>query len=145
MAKKIVHLIPSTPEERIAVHKRQMLLQVWLPLAGGVLLFLAVGALVILGAVRGSSEIDRWGALAAVYVLIPTCFGSLITIALLFFMVHGLNILHIRLPGWLYITQAFFARISAQVRIYADKIAAPVVTVGSVTEGLKAARRKISR
>ena len=145
MAKKKVHLIPSTPEERIAAHKRQMLLQVWLPLAGGIVLVLAVGALVIFGAIRGSSEIDRWGALSAVYVLMPTCFGSLITIALLVFMVRGLNSLHTRLPGWLYITQAFFARIAAQVRIAADKIAAPVVTIGSVTEGLKAARRKISR
>ena len=145
MAPKKVRPVPSTPEERIAAHHRQMLLQVWLPLAAGVLLFLAVGFLVILGALRGSSEIDRWGALSAIYVLIPTCFGSLLTMALLFFMVRGLGILHHRLPGWMYLAQAFFARISAQVRILADKIAAPVVTVGSVTEGLKAARRKISR
>ena len=145
MAKTKVSPTSTTPEERISAHKRQMLLQVWLPLAGGVLLFLAVGALVILGAIRGNSEIDRWGALSAVYVLMPTCFGSLILIALLVFMVRGLNALHTRLPGWLYIAQAFFARIAAQVRIAADKIAAPVVTIGSVTEGLKAARRKISR
>lgn len=145
MADKKARPIPATPEERIEEHKRQMLLQIWIPLAVGTLLILAAAVLTVLGAVNGSSQIERWGNLSAVYILIPSSLSSLITIALLVVMIKGLASLIKKLPGWMYLVQALFARIYALVYLAANRAAAPVVSVGSVVEGLKAARKKISR
>lgn len=122
-----------------------MLLQVWLPLAGGIILVLAVAVLTVLGAVYGNSQITRWGNFSTVYILIPTLVSSLITIVLLAFMIRGLTSVIKKLPGWMYQAQAFFARIYAFVYQTANRAAAPFVKVGGVIEGLKAARRKISR
>jgi hypothetical protein len=145
MADKKARPIPATPEERIAEHKRQMLLQVWIPLAVGTLLILAVMVLTVLGAVYGSSQIERWGNLSAVYIIIPSLFSSLITLALLIALIKGLATLIQKFPGWMYLLQALFARIYALVYQAANRVAAPVVSVGGVVEGLKAARKKISR
>jgi hypothetical protein len=145
MADKKARPIPATPEERIKEHKRQMLLQVWLPLAFGSLLILAVAVITVLGAASGNSQIERWGNISAVYILIPSLLGSLITIALLVLMIKGLASLIKKLPGWMYLTQALFARIYALVYQAANRAAAPVVSVGGVVEGLKAARKKISQ
>jgi hypothetical protein len=145
MADKKDRPIPATPEERIAEHKRQMLLQVWLPLVAGVLLVLVIAVFTVVGAARGSSQIERWGNLSAIYVLIPTFISSLVTIALLFFMVKGLSSLIHKLPGWMYWVQAVFARIYALVYQTANRAAAPIVSVGGVVEGLKTARKKLSR
>ena len=45
----------------------------------------------------------------------------------------------------LFSLQALFARIYAITRLAADKLAAPVLAAGGISEGLKAARRKIIR
>lgn len=145
MPVKKVRPIPATPEERIVEHHRQMLLQVWIPLAAGVILILAVAVLTVLGAVYGSSQIERWGNLSAVYIMLPTLISSLITIVLLIFMIKGLTVLIKKLPGWMYVAQVFFARIYALVYQAANRAAAPIISVGGIVEGLKTARKKISR
>jgi len=145
MKAKKVNPVPATPEERIAVHKRQMLVQVWLPLILGTLLVLAVAVLTVIGALNGSSQVERWGNLSVIYILIPTLISSLITIALLAALIRGLSRLNKNLPGWMYQLQAIFARIYALVYQAANRAAAPVVSIGGIVEGLKAARNKISR
>ena len=145
MAEKTKQRIPATPAERIAEHKRQMLVQVWLPLAVGIVLVLAVCVLTVVGAVQGNGEISRWGSLSAVYVMIPTLLSSLITLALLVLIVRGMSSLLAKTPGWMISLQALFARIYAITRLAADKLAAPVLAAGGISEGLKAARRKIIR
>jgi hypothetical protein len=145
MATKKARPVPASPQERVAEHQRQTRLQVWLPLAVGILLVLALAGLTIFGAVKGSSEVNRWGSLSAIYVMIPTLISSLLTVTLLVFMIRGLSMLSAKLPGWLAIVQGLFARIAGYARLYADKIVSPVFAVGGFTSGLKAARKKITR
>jgi hypothetical protein len=145
MATKNARPVPSSPQERAAEHQRQIRLQVWLPLGVGILLVLALAGLTIFGAVKGSSEVNRWGSLSAIYVMIPTLISSLLTVAVLVLIIRGLSKLKAKLPGWMYILQGLFARIAGYARLYADKIASPVFAVGGFTSGLKAARKKITR
>ncbi len=145
MTAKKARPIPATPEERMAEHKRQMLLQVWLPLGGGILIVLALCALAILGTVQGNSEVNRWGNISAVYVMIPTLLSSLLTLTLLVLAIVGVSKLLKKMPGWMFAVQALFARIYAITRQVADKLTTPVMAAGGVSAGLKAARRKISR
>jgi hypothetical protein len=145
MAAKKQRPIPATPEERSAEHKRQMLLQVWLPLAGGTALVLAVCILAIIGTFRGSSEVNRWGNISAVYLIIPSLLTSLVPIVLYILAIRGMSKLLAKMPVWMMAVQALFTRIYAITRQVADKLAAPVLTAGGLSAGLKTARRKISR
>jgi len=145
MPAKKIRPVPTTPEERTAEHKRQMLLQVWLPLAFGTALVLAVCILAVLGTVYRNPEINRWGSISAIYLLIPNLILTLIPIALLVLAIYGMSKLLAKMPAWMFAVQALFARIYAVVRQAADKLAAPVLAAGGFSEGLKAARRKISR
>jgi hypothetical protein len=145
MAAKKTRPVPTTPEERTAEHKRQMLLQVWLPLGGGIVLVLAVCVLAILGTVYRSTEINRWGNISSIYLLIPTLLVNLVPLILLGLAIYGMSKLLAKMPGWMYAVQAFFGRIYAFTRQAADKLAAPVLAAGGFSEGLKAARRKITR
>lgn len=137
--------IPTTPEERATQHRRQVLIQIWLPLTVGTLLVLAVAGLAIAGTVNKSSEVNRWGNISAVYVMLPTLVTSLLTLSLLVLAILGISKLLVKVPVWLAAVQKIFARIAALVKAYADKLAAPVVAVGGVTSGLNAARRKLTR
>ena len=122
-----------------------MLLQVWLPLAFGIALVLVVCILAVLGTVYRNPEINRWGSISAIYLLIPNLILTLIPIALLVLAIYGMSKLLAKMPTWMFAVQALFARIYAVVRQAADKLAAPVLAAGGFSEGLKAARRKISR
>jgi len=90
-------------------------------------------------------EINRWGSISAIYLLIPNLILTLIPIALLVLAIYGMSKLLAKMPAWMFAVQALFARIYAVVRQAADKLAAPVLAAGGFSEGLKAARRKISR
>jgi hypothetical protein len=145
MAAKKTRPFPITPEERTAEHKRQMLLQVWLPLGGGTVLVLAVCVLAILGTIYRNPEVNRWGNISAVYLLIPTLLVNLVPLALLGLAIYGMSKLLVKFPGWMYAVQSFFGRIYTICRQAADKLAAPVLAAGGFSEGLKAARQKITR
>lgn len=145
MAPKKKRPVPVTPEERTGEHKRQMLLQVWLPLAGATVLVLAVCILAILGTVYRNPEVNRWGNISAVYLLIPNLLVTLIPLVLLCLAIYGMSKLLAKMPAWMVALQAIFVRIHTIVRQAADKLAAPVLAAGGFNEGLKAARRKITR
>jgi hypothetical protein len=134
---------PSTPEERAAEHQRQMRLQVWLPLGISLLLVLSLAGWALAGTIQGSSEVNRWGSISAVLLLIPNLLTSLISAAILILTIRGLSILHKKLPGWLYTVQALFARVAAIIHIQADRIVTPVMGVGSLNASVNAIKKKI--
>lgn len=129
---------PRTDEERAAEHRRQVGLQIWLPLALGLLVAFGLVALTILGAVRGSSEVNRWGNLSAVYLLIPTLLTSLISLTLLILSIRGLGSLARKMPGWLKTVQAFMRMVSFRVRVLADQLVKPVIGIGSAASAASA-------
>ena len=145
MSKPKSRLVPTTPQERAARHRRQVLLQIWLPLGLGILLFLGLAAWTVRGAVHGSPEVGRFGNISSIFLLIPSLITNLIPIVLLALITFGVYKLLGKMPVWLALIQGFFARVAALVRAFADKIAAPLITAGSISSGLNAARKKITR
>jgi hypothetical protein len=135
--------IPSTPEERIAAHQKQMRLQVWLPLGICLLLVLFVAFIAFAGTIKGTFETARWANISAIFLMIPNIITSLIWAAILILAVRGLYLLSKLLPGWLFEVQALFAQIAAIIHIIADRIVTPVMSVNSFTAGLNAFKKKI--
>jgi hypothetical protein len=134
-----------TPEQRIAQHKQQVFIQVWLPLLLGVLLALGLGGLAIAGAVIRSTEVNRWGSISAIFLLIPVLLGDLIVAAIVIASTYGIRKLSEKIPGWLYAVQALFSRIAAAVRNLADRLVTPVIRINSAGAGAKSLREKLTR
>ncbi len=60
-----------------ADHRRQMVLQVWLPLIASIVIVLALAILAIVGTVQGSPQIKQWGNISAIYLIIPVLIRAL--------------------------------------------------------------------
>ena len=82
MAAKSVNQLSSQK-----LHRRQMLLQVWLPLGIAVAAFIFIGILVILSAGGGSEVVTQAANISTIYILIPV-----ILMGVLYAMFVGLAI-----------------------------------------------------
>lgn len=102
-----------------------MLLQVWMPLAGGVTIFVTLGALTIAGAVLGSSQIERWANFSTVYIILPVLLVGLLLLVLLCGGIYGVMKLLKLMPRWMFIAQGGFHRASLIARKAADAAAQP--------------------
>jgi hypothetical protein len=134
---------PRTADDRAAAHRRQVNLQIWLPLILGSVIVLGLAGLTVLGAVQGSGDVTRWSNLSAVYLLIPTLLSSLLTIAVLVLCIYGLSKLSKKMPGWLAVAQSFIMMVPVRVRQLADRLVAPVISVNSASGGMSGAFRTL--
>lgn len=112
-------------------HRRQMLLQVWLPLTVSIIIFLALAILAVVGAVQGSSQVERWGNISAIWVIIPVLFFGIILMALVGGMAYGVSKLLGKMPGWMLKAQLAMIRLALMVRRAADSATKPVVAVNT--------------
>jgi hypothetical protein len=143
MAEKKTRPIPQSPAERIAEHKRQMVLQVWFPLMAGIAIVLTVCTLVLIGAATNSSEISRLADISAIYLMIPQVFIGVIVFVIVAAIVYGLSKLLIAMPGWLHTVQAIFVMIFTVTRQISDKLVSPFLAIHGFWAGVKTAKRKI--
>jgi len=134
-----------TPEYYAARHRRQVRLQIWLPIWVAILLVVALAALAIFGTVNRSSEVNRWGSISAVLLIIPNLLTSLVSMAILFLSVRGLSILYRKLPAWMHRLQGLLRSVQAVVRNLADKSVSPLFSIHSAGASLGAVRDKFTR
>ncbi|HEX9019247.1 MAG TPA: hypothetical protein VF806_08665 [Anaerolineaceae bacterium] len=114
-------------------HRRQMFWQVWLPLGVTIVIVLFLAVLSVIGAAQGSSQVERWGALSAVWVIIPVLIWGVVLLALVGGMAFGVTLLVRKMPGWMLRAQLLVIRIGLMVRRAADAATKPVVTANTVT------------
>lgn len=120
--------IGTTPS---ADHRRQMKLQVWLPLIASIVFVLALVILTIVGAVRGSPQIERWGNISAVIVILPVLLAGLLLLGLVGGSAYGLTKLLQKMPGWMLNAQLFILRVALLTRKGADAATKPIFTANN--------------
>ena len=114
-------------------HRRQMLLQVWLPLIVTFIVVIAIAILSVIGAVQGSSQIDRWGSIAAIWVIIPVLMWGIILMAIVGGLAFGVTFLLRKMPGWMLKVQLLSLRIALMVRRASDAATKPVVKANTLS------------
>lgn len=123
-------------------HHRQVLTQILLPLWLSILVTVGVAGLAVVGTVHQSSEVNRWGNISAVFVILPNLLTSLFTLAILFLLIRGVSIFHRKLAGWLIRLQGLLNQLYLLVRSLADRIVTPVFFVHQITARLQYLRKK---
>ncbi len=131
-----------TPAQR---HRKQMLWQVWVPLIASIVIVLALAILSVVGAVQGSPQIERWGNLSAVWVIMPVLFSGLLMLVIVVGMAYGFSKLLQKMPEWLLKAQLFMLRLALTARRIADQAATPVVSVNTFSARVSTLWGKIFR
>jgi hypothetical protein len=127
-----------SPEQ---MHRRQAIWQIYLPAFLGVAVFLVlcVGTvLYTIGYVPDAALPDHQSPpakVAVIWLLLPTCFGGLIQMAIFGGLVYGLGRGIKGLPPLAHKAQGGLERVSAGLRRFADAVAKPVMIVGSQKAG----------
>jgi membrane-associated HD superfamily phosphohydrolase len=133
----------STEKERLEAHHSQVAKQIWLPLILALVVVLFLVVIIFIGTVRGSDEISRWANISVVYLLIPNILISLLMIVLFIFIIRGMVYLMTMMPGWLITVQGFFSTVSATIRQGCDRLAAPVISINSASQGVSGGFRAV--
>ncbi len=131
MNAKFTPLNPTSRPTPTALHRRQMIWQVWLPLIVSIIIVLAVEALAIVGAANGSPLVDHWGAIAAILIIIPVLVVLLVILGFVGGMAYGVSRLLKPMPGWMLKAQLFMVRVALIVRRAADASTKPVVAAST--------------
>lgn len=121
-------VIKASPVE---THRRQMVRQVWIPLIATLVIVLALVILAVIGTVQGSDQVNRWGNISALIVIIPLMIQGLLLLALYGGIAFGLYKLLKKMPGWMLRLQLLMLRVSLTVRRVADSTTRPVFAVNT--------------
>jgi hypothetical protein len=138
---------PSTPPKVItpsAAHRRQMLWQVWFPLAVSLLAVLFLAAIAILAAVADSPLVAKWGSISAVIVIFPWLIVGIFVFALVALLVYGMFYLLKNMPGWMLQGQLFLLHLALIIRRIADAATKPVMSVHAFSARVSALWRKLA-
>ncbi|GAP05872.1 MAG TPA: hypothetical protein DEQ80_08970 [Anaerolinea thermolimosa] len=123
-------------------HHRQVLTQILLPLWLSILVGVGLAVLAVIGTVHQSSEVNRWGNISAIFVILPNLITSLFTLVILFLIVRGVSIFHQKLAGWLIRLQGIFHQLRLLARSLADRVVAPVFFVHQMNARVQYLRKK---
>lgn len=122
--------IQATPSAR---HRKQMVWQVWVPLIATIVILLALAVLAVIGAFRGSPQVDHWGAIAAIWVIIPVLITGIILMAIVGGSAYGVSVLLKHMPEWMLKAQLFMIHLALTVRRVADAATKPVFGVSTTS------------
>ena len=132
--------IKTSPADQ---HRRQMIWQIWVPIIASIVIVLAIAVLAIVGTVQGSSQVNHWGNISAIYLMIPNLFLNLIGVAILAGIIYGLSKLYQKMPLWMFIVRMRAAQMVVLVRRGADAVVQPVMAVNSYEARVRALWKKI--
>jgi len=122
-----------------------MIWQVWVPLAASLIIVLGFAILAILGAAVGSPQVERWGNISAVIVIVPWLVIGLVLLAIVGGSAYGVFFLLQKMPGWMLKVQLFMIQLALIIRQASDAATKPVMSVNTFSARVKALWRKVVR
>ena len=133
------------PDKLKRDHRRQVLLQIYLPLGIGVLVILAVGILAILSS---STDFDKslvWANISLIMLIIMAVFFFLIVLIILATMIYGIARLTQITPIYTRLAQYYVYRAAAVIFIGTDNVVKPVMAGRSWWSSLQTFQSSLSR
>ena len=137
---------PSMPSERSSEaeqkHRREVLLQITLPLVIFVLIILALAVFAATGA---PGNVSRWASVSLIWLLIPLILIAFIFLIILGGLAFGVTRLTGVLPGYAHQAQDLFDRIGELVKQGSDKIVEPFLRAQSFIASAQAVKKNLKQ
>ena len=137
---------PPTPKERNKItwekYRREVRLQVYLPLGIAIFIVVLLAALVTMGT---NAQVSQWADVATIWLVVPMLFVTLLFLVIFTALVYGMAKLLQVLPFYTKLVQDFFILARDRVASLSDKLVAPVLGIESRRASLKSLRKNIIR
>lgn len=137
---------PSMPTERFSEaeqkHRREVLLQITLPMVIFVLLIVAVAVFAATGA---PGNVSRWASVSLIWLIIPMIFVAFLFLIILAGLAFGVTRLVAIIPEYAHQVQDAFTKVGELVKQGSDTAVEPFLRVQSFVASIQAAKRNLKR
>lgn len=131
-------ILPQPVHESYNRHRKQRTTQIILPVVLGTLLFVGLVVLVNVGTWGYNGDVGRWSAIATMWISIPVCLMGFVFLALLGGMIYLMGRLLGVAPTYTGKAQDFVHKLAIRIRLIADKLVKPVISVNGFGATIKA-------
>jgi energy-coupling factor transporter transmembrane protein EcfT len=131
-------LSPKLVHESYQRHRRQRTSQIILPIILAALLFIGMVVFINIATFSYNGDVGRWAAISTIWLSIPVCLMGFVFLALLAGMVYLLGRLLGIAPIYTNQAQNFVQKLAIRIRLIADKLVKPVISVNSFGASVKA-------
>lgn len=111
----------------------------------GVFLVLLAGAVVVLAAVSGEGDINRWSDISLIWLIAPMLLLIIILIAMTAAMVYLFRRMLPVLPRYSHLFLSYFTMVSRQVKSISNASVEPFLRAQSLSASLRAFKRSLRR
>jgi hypothetical protein len=118
---------PQLSRPSYVKHRRDVTLQIVLPVVLFVILMLAAAFLLASTALQGGGDVGTWAAIATIWMVIPLMGVMLVLLALVFGLVYLLARLTKVSPHYTGIAQQYALWFNAQIVLWTDRIIQPIL------------------
>jgi hypothetical protein len=119
-------------------HRRQVTLQIILPMVLTGLLFLAACGWITFATFRWNGDVARWAAISTIWIAIPVMIVSLVFLFLLAGIIYLLARLLGIAPVYTHKAQNFVQKLGIRIRLAANASVKPVIFLDSIGATIKA-------
>jgi len=130
--------LPRPEHYSYKVHRKQVTLQVFLPVILAGLLLIAAVVLISLATFQGGADANRWAAISTIWIAIPMILGGLLCLVLFLGLIYAMARLLDILPKYSGLAQGYAYRIRGNITHAADLAAKPVIDLAGWIERVKA-------
>jgi succinate dehydrogenase/fumarate reductase cytochrome b subunit len=135
----------AIPDQLQRDHRRQKVLQIYLPLGIGVLVFLAIGVLAILSSSSNYNNSLDWANISLIMLIIMAVIFFLIVLIILAAMIYGVARLTQVLPIYTRLSQYYVYRAATIIFTATNSLVKPVVSSRVWLSSLQTVQSSLSR
>ena len=125
-------VLPKPVHESYKRHRRQLTIQIILPVVIAILLCIAMVVLVNIATFRENGDVARWAAISTIWIVAPIMVASLIFLLVLAGLVYLLGRLLNITPTYTGLAQDFVHKLMIRIRLAADALVKPIIFVDSI-------------
>ena len=136
---------PRPVHESYKKHRREMMLQIILPMVLTVILFIALIVLINVATFRDGGDVGRWAAISTIWIVIPIMIGLLIFTALLGGLVYLMQKLLNVTPTYTSLAQNYVYMAEGYIKRATEAIVKPVLQLNGILASINAFFEKMKR
>jgi hypothetical protein len=130
--------LPKPVHESYQRHRRQLTVQIILPMVLAAILFIALVVLINIATFRDNGDVARWAAISTIWIAIPVLIMGFIFLALLAGIVYLLARLLGVAPTYTNKAQNFVRTLGIRLRLAADASVKPVMFLSGIGATIRA-------
>ena len=134
MSKPLLSLKDHTSYQ---LHRKQVWMQILIPILAAVLVFLAIIIITSIATFRGNGDVNRWAAISTIWLVLPVIFVGLVFFILMIAMIYLMARLTALIPPYSFQAQQIVHRIEEGIKRTAQMVRKPKLAFNELVKVFK--------